>query len=203
MLFLVMLSCLLAGCAQYQMQQMLAQKQQEEAGIKIICAQDSANPGLDSIRSQIPADAREASVTQLSDSRYATPQQKDAIAHIDDYYLNCHNSQSAYFNKYYPNIVPIFEDEQQKMKALRAKLWAEKITFGEYNTARAQEVSTANQRLSHAAQSQQLQAEQLDLQRRQTNAAILNALRPSVPAYTPPIMTSCYRSGQMVNCTTQ
>jgi hypothetical protein len=189
----------LSGCAQMQLQQ----AKEAASSRNAVCEAAGQDPRLDAIRAQIPVDARKATLEQLNDDRLATPEQKPAISSIQEVFARCEDLTNQYFAQYGAqgsNVV--YQQYTQDTKLLESGLWAGKINFGQFNTARLKLDEQARVSISalerHAAD--QARAEQMQ---RSQNAAILAPyfLQASQPR--PTYNTNCTSFGNSVNCTTR
>jgi len=182
----------LSGCAHQVRQQMMAERQQAEA----VCEENSNRPELEPLRDAVPTNALRASIGQLASTDKPNDQQKAVIAKMDVYDARCREAVMAYLQRRAPAGVPIYAELIQSTKLLWAKLLADELTFGQFNSERARLASEATTRAEAAesvrvTQAQQLQAQQYQnyLQMQQS----INALRPKT--------TNCYTYGNNVQCT--
>lgn len=190
-IILIALVLSLSGCAQIQRQH--AEKRLQEA--YSICQSAFRMPELAPTRKQIPNDAKDATVEQLSDASYMRPDQKNAVVHREGYLSMCHDEMKGYLSQYAPGAVPIYEQEILGDKVLLAQLASGKITFGEFNTQRAKSHALAQSIAQQAESNRAMQAQQLYLQRQQAILNSQNIIRNATPR-----TATCTRFGNTVNC---
>lgn len=191
----------LSACAQMQRQQ----AHQAASARNAICASAGNDPRLDSIRAKIPMDARNATLEQLNDPSMPTAEQKTALAAIPDVFSQCTNATMEFLDKYSAQGASVvYGLFIQDTKLLASGLWAEKLNFGQFNTARLKLDAQARTGISKLEQHAYDVARAEEMQRAQ-NAAILapyflQAAQPTYIAPSAPTNTNCYRYGNQVSC---
>ncbi|GEM_PF-1784719 len=191
---------ILGGCALPGAQRANQQKIDSD-NVETFCAQAWSDTRLDPIRTKFPVKVQDASVAQLADASLATPAEQQAISDFDPAMAQCFDMRRAYLQAYTPGgVVAIFDALRADSKALRAQLWAKKITFGQYNTA-AMRLLTDSQKATQAEVEKANQfAAQQQAQRDQNMLLMMPYMNPPMPR---PTTTDCYRYGNAVGCTTR
>lgn len=209
----------LGGCAQYQQRQAAMQYQQNMSAardnVNLVCKDSYKQPAIDIVRDQVPADARKATVAQLSDTRLPTPAQRDVIANFESLAAPCIQATANFVQLYAPYATQALDQETQESKFLLAKMYGGHMTFGEFNQERskissefAKEAYAAQNKYRSQQQQNAIQQQQLNIQREQAEIAAQQAYHPYVQKpYIMPVprstTTNCYNNGVGVTCTTQ
>ena len=229
----------LSGCAAYKQQQ--AERAAAERAARLKQAVDNAtqectvlysNAAIDPIRPRIAIQHLEdATLIQMSDQARASAADLPAIDAFETARRKC---ATIYLSAAMSNLpsehVHALERAQSRAWDLSKDLYARRITFGEFNTGRAEaqrqlnaDMLVADERLRERAIEIQRQADERERERQSRSLAILGAVaaaRPSptptvpyvpmqLPAYAPvpavskPLtITNCNQFGSNINCTT-
>lgn len=223
------LALALSGCSIYRQQQAQKEATERLAAVKDReeqanqeCRRLIADPAIDPIRSRITALQPEgAPLSQLSDPSFASPADLPAIEAFEAARHRCSvlvvDIAVAYFS---PEVVQVAVNAQAVGAKLSEQLYSRQITFGAFNTGRAEAAQQSRSNLVGAAQHAQermaaaaAQAEAADRQQRaQTSMGLMvlgtqmiQASRPvsAVAAPRAPIITNCQNNGYgNTNCTT-
>jgi len=192
------IGCTVTGCATYNQKRLQVQQQNALALVQEVCELANADHRLDPIRNQVPANVSAATLPQLNDARKATPQQRDAIESIGSAYAACYAQTDHYLDTFAGAAVATrYRELLQGLKQTEAALWGGEITFGDFNSVRAQLFQGFTKDAYSIQQRQQLAQQQMEIQRQQAAAAILGA------TYRPPSTTSCWGGLGAVTCNTR
>ncbi|AVJ30207.1 hypothetical protein [Achromobacter spanius] len=188
---------ILGGCA-FPQGQRINQQKVDSDNVEAFCANAWADTRLDPLRSKLPAKATDATLAQLADPSLATPAQQQAINDFDPVMAQCFEMRQAYLKRYSPgSVVATFDILKADSKALRAQLWAKKITFGEYNTKAAKLLAESQKTMQTELEKAQQIAAQQQAQRDQNMMLMMPYMAPR------PTITDCHRYGNSVNCITR
>lgn len=168
----------------------------EQQQTKAICAMNDGRPELIPLRGIVPSNAQEATIQQLADKNKPNAEQRAVIARMDEYQAPCQAAVMDYLQRRAPAGAPIYVQMNQGMKLLWAKLLSGEMTFGQFNSDRAQLASSSGARAEEAESSRIAQAQQLQAQRYQNYLQMqqnMNAFKPKT--------TNCYGYGNNVQCT--
>lgn len=188
---------ILGGCA-FPEGQRVNQQKVDSDNVEVFCANAWADTRLDPLRSKLPTKATDATLAQLADPSLATPAQQQAINDFDPVMAQCVEMRQAYLKRYSPgSVVATFDILKADSKALRAQLWAKKITFGEYNTKAAKLLAESQKTMQTELEKAHQIAAQQQAQRDQNMMLMMPYMAPR------PTITDCHRYGNSVNCITR
>ncbi|AZS78776.1 hypothetical protein ELS24_10165 [Achromobacter spanius] len=149
-----------------------------------------------------------ASLPQLSDANHLDAQQKAALAVWYEVFDSCYDQQQAHLARYAANgASSVYGKMRADMKILRAGLYQDQITIGQFNTAASRLGAEAE--ASYAAIDQRQQAANAAIAAQQSqNMAIMAPLMRVQPVQIQPyllptqqtIQTTCNRYGNNVQC---
>lgn len=208
-----------AGCAntfdhqRALMAQMEQQKQEENSKNRKLCTMRFSEV-IDSIqilRDKILLNAREdAPANLLANNSYPNEQEKQALLLFGDALEYCAKLSQSYFQKYFNSeYISVAVQSLNIGKNDFLDLYEGRITYGEYNKRRLSlasyqdgKISELDAKYREIARQEQLQAQQLQMQR---SAILLDysarMLQPN-PAYVPqPMHIQCQNMGVYTNCT--
>lgn len=199
------------------------------AAITVACSPAHRIFDKSPIADRIPFDGRTPSLKQMADDGYPNAAQRKFLLGIDDLLKDCHEGGMKATQKIFPigstDIVSQTWEEQLK---LVAQLVRHRLTFGDFNTRRAdleqkqivaiRALQTQQKQQAAIAQEQEneqfandqartqalaQQEEQLRLQRFSAVAGVLNRPIYQIPMPRAPVTTNCYGYGSSLSCTTR
>jgi hypothetical protein len=210
--FTVAILGLLCGCAtqaQRQFQSIKAKNQQSLAQAKD-CAEAIHNlTEYAPLRSHIPSSPQSATLEQLSDKSFATPEQSRAIFATHPRLQECRKTFVTGVAQSEPTLVPIFLAAYSKADDAAIALAQRKITWGDYVRGlrdRGAETQAAIQTEDRRVVSGLKEEHESEMARRQRAADSIAAWAQTqqlINAANRPVITNCNRFGSMVNCVTQ
>lgn len=189
---------ILGGCALPSSQRVNQQKLDSD-NVETFCANAWADTRLDPIKAKLPAKVQDATLPQLADPSLPTPAEQQAISDFDPVMAQCFDMRRAYLQAYTPGVVvATFDALKADSKALRAQLWAKKISYGQYNTAALRLVTESQKAMQVELDKAKQFAAQQQAQRDQNMMLMMPYMNPPIPR-----TTDCYRYGNSVSCTTR
>lgn len=189
---------ILAGCANVKQQQ----HARDMSSMTAICEAAGNDGRIQPLAGRIPKDAMKATVSQLSDQSKISPEQKPAVEAIQPAYAACFDATASYLNTYYgATAAAMYGQLLQELRFTEAALWRGDINYGQFNTSRAQLVSQFMQAAEQSRAQSTVATQQIEQARLQNAISIMNATRIPVQPYPTTTNTSCYRTGNYVNCT--
>jgi len=200
---------ILSGCAthaQREFQAIRSANQANSVQFKTCLATIRNSPDYAILLAHVPENSLEATLEQLSDATYATPEQVQAIYAAHPKTQACRKAFLTNLAQAEPSLVPIFTAAYAKADDNLLALVQRKLNWGQFihasraNTLEAQGAIHAEDQRMVAGLRQENQAELEQRQRAAQALANWAQTQQMINAINRPVVTNCNSFGNTVNC---
>lgn len=198
-----------AGCAtpaQRQFQAMKTGNALQASQVKACSAQVYRSAEYDPIRSHLPESPSDATLQQLSDRSFATPEEIKAISVTHPRAQACRKAFLQGLTQTEPSLVPILTASYNKNEDDLLGLTQHKMAWGDYvrrirdRSAETQAAIQAEDRRVVSELRYEDQEERAERQRAAEAFAAWAQTQEMINAANRPVITNCSGFGNMVNC---